>query len=44
MYYVIMKPLPVKYGTKNGKDHIPFNSHTAEIKDTLLGKSSNSLW
>lgn len=39
MYFIIFKPLPVKYGTKNLKDHIPSNSHPAEIKDTLLGHS-----
>lgn len=44
MHYVIFKPLPGKYDTINLKDCIPSNSHPAEIKDTLLGKFTNSLW
>lgn len=39
MHYIIFKPFPVKYGTINLKDHIPSNSHPAEIRDILLGNS-----
>lgn len=39
MHDIIFKPFPVKYGTINWKDHIPSNSHPAEIRDILLGNS-----